>query len=194
MAKKEEWMVEVERNGHAMNMCRICEVEFLELEDAMVKWYELCENQGDLITRALMLEKASHLCKLLKIPEEKLALSVGWLGSFKKCHGLQKRKLNGEAGSIDVTTAEAEWVRLCPILSKFKPEDRYNADESGFFYCQLLNYALGSRDLLGKKLDKQGSPSLWEATKLAQISCLSFSLENLRSHNASTAKNHVHSA
>jgi hypothetical protein len=46
MDKKEEWMVEVEKNGHTMNMHMIHEVEFPELENAMVKGYELCENQG----------------------------------------------------------------------------------------------------------------------------------------------------
>ena len=55
-----------------------------------------------------------------------------WLTRFKYCHNICYNKLCGEAGSVDkaATTAWTEDI-LKTALSRFHPQDLFNADESG---------------------------------------------------------------
>lgn len=67
------------------------------------------------------------------------------------------RKVCGEAAAADNEAAEA-WKknRLKKILSDYKPEDIYNADETGLFYKLLPNYTLAfqGEKCTGGKLSK----------------------------------------
>lgn len=152
--QKEKWIAELEKNPHLVHARRVREVEYPALDAAVVKWVTNREDQGQAVTGPLILEKAARLRDALGIPKEKLLLSVGWLDAFKKRHGICKRVLHGEAGSCSVANAQEERVRLRLLLQEFAPEDRYNADETGFFFRQLYSYSLGTRALPGCKLEK----------------------------------------
>jgi hypothetical protein len=142
------------RDGGVKNKRRKKAVAFPTMEAALAEWITQREASGDVVTGPLIVEKARRFCQALGIADDELALSSGWLDGFKNRHGIRKCKLNGEAGSVNPQTAEAERVRLRPILEKFAPEDHFNVDESSFFFRQLSNYALGSAVMSGKKLDK----------------------------------------
>jgi hypothetical protein len=70
-----------------------------------------CEAASNMVMGPLIIEKAHRFCKALSIDDNKLGLSNGWLDGFKKRHGLQWRKLNGEAGSVNPQSAKDE--RIC---------------------------------------------------------------------------------
>ena len=56
-----------------------------------------------------------------------------WLTRFKHRH-ISYKKLCGEAGSVE-TAATNAWTEdiLKPALSRFRPQDVFNADKSGLF-------------------------------------------------------------
>lgn len=152
-SKKAEMLAQLEKNPMAEDMRRVREVDHPALEAALVQWMEELSMKGGTLTGPAIVEKARRLCDRLKISAE-FTRSNGWLASFKTRHGLRQRKLNGEAASADPESAEEERNRLRPILAQFAPHDRFNVDESGFFFRQLYSYALGSSEMSGKKLDK----------------------------------------
>jgi hypothetical protein len=67
---------------------------------------------------------------------------------------LKRRQRHGEAASVDIKDAEEERKRLQPILSKYKPEDVWNFDETAFNWRQLHSWTLGSKVISGAKLEK----------------------------------------
>jgi hypothetical protein len=74
------------------------------------------------------------LANELKIPQDVLQFSSGWLQKFKDRNGIRQRKLEGEASSAD----EAAIIDALPLLkercSSYPPERIYNMDETGLFY------------------------------------------------------------
>ncbi|KAK3767490.1 hypothetical protein RRG08_059058 [Elysia crispata] len=58
----------------------------------------------------------------------------GWLGRFKRRHGIIFKAVSGEAASVDMSTVET-WrgYALKELLQLYKPDDIFNADETGIF-------------------------------------------------------------
>ena len=80
---------------------------------------------------------------ILQIKARELALamgysdfssSTGWLECFKAKHGIGFCKMCGQSSSVttDMTT---DWLlsKLPSLLDEFRPEDIFNADETGLF-------------------------------------------------------------
>ena len=61
--------------------------------------------------------------------------STGWLERFKQRNDLVFKKVCGESGRVtsEMTT---EWTStiLPTLLSEYRPDDVYNADETGLFH------------------------------------------------------------
>ena len=115
------------------NIKRHKSVSYPELELAL-KEFVLNYQHRTVLSDAILVEKAKMLADELKIPQDALQFSSGWLQKFKDRNGIRKRKLEGEASSAD----EAAIVNALPLLrercSNYPPERIYNMDETGLFY------------------------------------------------------------
>ena len=124
-----------------------------EVEEALLKWFKAARDQNVPITGPFMMEKASGLAKRLGVPEGQFKVSSGWLERFKERHGITFKKVCGEEKSVNVNSDQMEeWQRtLSVILKEYRPDDIYNADETGLFYRLMPD-----RTLEFKKVDCHG--------------------------------------
>ena len=89
------------------------------------------------------------------VTSEELKFSDGWLQGFKTRFGLYSSVMHGEAASAPLASLNEERVALKRILSNYDPEDIFNADETGLFYCMPPNRTLStSSNISGYKKDK----------------------------------------
>ena len=109
------------------------------LELAMNMWVEQVTAGGVIISDSLVKEKGRYFAQELAIPEESLTFSNGWITRFKRRNGLRKITMHGEAASAPLENLPAERMKLQELLSRYNPEDIYNADEMGLFYQLLSN-------------------------------------------------------
>ena len=103
-----------------------------------------------------MKEKAEKFAAALDI--EDFHCSNGWIDRFKQRHDLKFKTIIGERGDVNMETT-SNWLRdVYPALVEgYKPEDTYNADETGLFYQLLPNKTLASKEdeCVGIKKNKQ---------------------------------------
>ena len=95
-------------------------------------------GDGILLTGEVLRQKWNAFANLVGIPkDERLKLSNGWLGCFKKRNGLKEIKRHGEAASAHAITVEKERKRIQELIEKYgyKLHDIPNMDETGLFYA-----------------------------------------------------------
>lgn len=71
---------------------------------------------------------------------EDFKASEGWLDNFKTRHSIKFRTEQGEAAAIDMEAVE-DWQLnvLRDYLTKYSPDDVFNADETGLFWKVMPN-------------------------------------------------------
>ena len=93
-----------------------------------------------ILSDAILIEKAKLLANGLGIPEDGLQFSSGWLQGFKKRNGIRQQKLQGEAGSADLTAILEALPVLREKCANYPLERIYNMDETGLFYRYILYF------------------------------------------------------
>jgi hypothetical protein len=69
---------------------------------------------------------------------ENFKASNRWLGRFKRRHGLTYKNLCGESASVDTDTVDYwKTESLLRNLEDYKPNEIFNADETGIFFSLL---------------------------------------------------------
>jgi hypothetical protein len=96
------------------------------------------------INGTLTKEKAIRVAERLKL--ENFKASNGWLGRFKKRHGIMYKNLCGKAlvlikDTVDYWKTES----LLRNLEDYKPNDIFNADETGIFFNLLTSKTFAIR-------------------------------------------------
>lgn len=127
-----------------------------DLEKALFLWLKEVRSKNLPVSGPLFKEKADFFAMKWSISYFKC--SEGWFSRFKVCHALSFKSVCGESGAVD-TDITREWIsgKLKDLISKYKPEDIFNADETGVFYKALPNktLALKNETCTGGKLSKQ---------------------------------------
>ena len=78
------------------------------------------------------LEKAEDLSK--KLGHTNFVATEGWLSCRKARHQIRYKQAHGENGSADIKSAE-EWTStILRGLLEERPNEVYNADETGLYY------------------------------------------------------------
>ena len=70
-----------------------------------------------------------------KLGRPKFVTTDGWLSRWKPRHQIMFKRTHGEMGSGDTQGAD-KWISmvLTQLLREYKPDDIYNADETGLYY------------------------------------------------------------
>ncbi|KAI0997242.1 hypothetical protein K3495_g10944 [Podosphaera aphanis] len=78
--------------------------------------------------------------------------SNGWLGSFKKRHGIKSRPRHGEDGSVNEAVVAQQLAQVQELATEYHPDDIYNCDESGLFWKMILERGLSTTSVTGSKI------------------------------------------
>lgn len=121
------------------------ESTFKKLDEQMIKWFLQKRSEGIPISGPMCVAQAQSFHKMLGISEPFNA-SSGWLYRFKRRHGIRELEIHGE--KLDAN--EVGMVEFCYDLEnlilehKLKPEQIYNADETGCYWKAIPTRTLAS--------------------------------------------------
>ena len=115
-----------------------------EVDKALIIWTRQKACRPDIrLDGTMLLQKANMFLRIFSshVTNE---LSPAWIDRFKKCYGLGRIRKAGESGGVD-TDVVNEWNdgKLREILENYRPDQIYNADETGLFWLLLPDNYLG---------------------------------------------------
>ena len=155
---------------------------FDTLDKAIYKWFINAREQNVPVSGTLLKKKAIRFARELQI--EDFMGSDGWLDRWKTRHRVAFKMIAGEAKSCTPQmTSSWDETTLPTIISNYRLEDIYNADEFGLFYQALPDKTLHlkSEKCVGGKHSKTRLTVLvWLLQILRVISCRCSSLANLQ--------------
>jgi Tc5 transposase DNA-binding domain/Fission yeast centromere protein N-terminal domain len=128
------------------------DVKFPLLEKALLYWTNQAIAGGMILSDDILQEKGRDFANYLNIEEDQINFSRGWVTGFKKRNSIRMYKLHGEADSAPLESLVNERLKLQELISKYNPEDVYNADETGLFFRMAPNQTLANQSRAGKKL------------------------------------------
>jgi hypothetical protein len=143
--------------SNAKKVKRFRQAEHPELEKCLFTWFVQCREKQVPISGPVLQKKAEQFARKMNIPIENFAASNGWLGNFKKRHDLHFKSVCGESAAVDTEKCDAWKSELPTLLKNYRPEDTFNADETGLFFKCLPNktLALKNDDCHGGKQSKE---------------------------------------
>src|SRR2546423_6250561 len=112
-------------------------------------------SQNAILTDGLLQLQAKKFATLLNVSEDDFKASNDWLDNFKKCHAIWQFRIHGESESVSIENLPEQRQQLVKLLSQYRPEDVYNADETGLFFQMIPNQTLATKPVKGKKKDKE---------------------------------------
>ena len=93
--------------------------------------------------------------KMYPVDTAEFHFSQGWLERFKSRHGIKMHRRFEESGSVDVDVVERSLESIREKLNQFSMKDVFNMDETGLFYTLQPDHSLATKQLEGKKEDKE---------------------------------------
>ncbi|GFN78561.1 tigger transposable element-derived protein 6 [Plakobranchus ocellatus] len=117
---------------------RPCKVE--DVDEGLLTWFKQARALEAPINGPILMKKTGELGKELGIS---FVPCSGWLGRFKRRHGIVFKAVSGEAASVDMSTVDT-WrgSALQQLLQNYSADDIFYADETGVFYKCLPDKTL----------------------------------------------------
>ena len=105
---------------------RFCPANYKDVNAALLAWFKQTRNDSIAASGPLLLAKANSLAKVLG--HDDFIATTGFIDCWKTTHSICMKKSVSEDVEL--------WLRstLRHLLKKYKPEDIYNADETGLFH------------------------------------------------------------
>ena len=126
-----------------------------DLDNALAEWIIQRQENRVILTWNLVQAKARDFADQLKLPEDQRpSFSDGWLQKFLDRHGLRTVVMSGESGSADVAAINTALPELRAVIKEYAPQNVFNMDETGLFYCLAPDRTIATRQLEGMKKDK----------------------------------------
>jgi hypothetical protein len=120
---------------------RLRAAEFDDVENALLKWFNVARSQNVPISGQILREKAATFAK--KMHHDSFQCSNGWLDRFKLRHGIVFHEICGEAAAVDENVVTS-WIdkRLPSLIVSYERRNVFNADETGVFFRMLPDKTL----------------------------------------------------
>jgi len=117
---------------------------FTKLEDMLYIWIDNMRHANLPVPPSLAIAKTKSIASSLSISETDFKASWQWLSRFRVRRGLQKMLLHGEGAEVNKFDLGlmAALDDLYAIIAQYDPENVYNMDETGLFFCLLPRYSL----------------------------------------------------
>lgn len=104
-----------------------------EVEESLLIWFEKATAKNLPVTGPILSEKAEALARRLGKLDFKA--TDGWLNRWKVRNNIVFKRAHGEAQSADIIGASSWRASTIPnFLSEYRPEEIYNADDTGLYY------------------------------------------------------------
>jgi hypothetical protein len=107
---------------------------------------------SQMVTGAIIKRRAIQFAEALNIIE--FNASEGWLSNFKKRNHIKEYKRQGEAASAPLEEIPKFQAKLQEVIKEYRPEDVYNADETGLYWRMEPDKTLAMGPISGKKKAK----------------------------------------
>lgn len=139
--------------GIGAKRARLRKANNVDLEESLLFWTKQVRSENVAMTGPPLKVCFVFICHLSLIMFKEKAIEVaaelniedfkaseGWLENFKARHSIKFRAEQGEAAAVDIEVVK-EWQQtiLRESLSKYSPDDVFNADETGLFYRLMPN-------------------------------------------------------
>jgi len=148
--EKERWLA-ISRDQGSIKKFR--GPKWPQFEKALGLWVDNALNTKQDIDGNILKTKAAFFAERFSI--EDFHQSEGWLGGFKKRHGLRQFKKQGEASSApSAESIENDRLALQQFLKSYNPEDIWNGDETGLFWKMEPSRVLARGPISGHKKEK----------------------------------------
>lgn len=130
--------------------------EYIDVNDAVYKWYCIARQRCIPISGPLIQEEALQIARRID-PNTRFKASNGWLDSFKKRHNIKQMAVSGECADVADDTVAAWVERMKYIMNGYEPQNVWNTDETGCFYRTLPNKTLANmkKECRGGKMSKE---------------------------------------
>jgi len=117
---------------------------FTELEDMLYIWIDNMCRANLPVPPSLAIAKAKSIASSLSILKMDFKASWKWLSRFRVRRGLQKILLHRKGTEVNKSDLGllAALDDLYEIIAQYDPENVYNMDETGLFFCLLPRYNL----------------------------------------------------
>ena len=137
---------------------RFRSANYKDLDAALLAWFKQARSSDIAISGPLLVAKANLLAK--DLGHDNFAVTTGFIDRWKTRHLIGMKKISGEENSVPEEAIEP-WISsiLPDLLKKYKPEDVYNADETGLFYKLQPDRTLAFKGVLERRNRKIASPS-----------------------------------
>ena len=114
---------------------------FANLDYLIFKWFLTVRSRNVVVSAPILKTKAKKLVEKINI--KGFQASDGWFDCWKNRYNVSFKTASGEGNSLmaEMTTPWKETI-LPTILSKYKLDEVYNADEIGLFFRMPLNKSL----------------------------------------------------
>lgn len=123
------------------------------VEKALLYWIRdmRSRDKPPLLDGQLIMEKAEVFAS--QLDQVEWSANRGWLYRFCRRYGIISKRICGQSLDCPDTETYVSEV-LLPLLSRYNPEDIYNADETSFFFKMLpqRTYAFKNERVFGGKM------------------------------------------
>ena len=131
-AKKEEIRLQYECNSNPQRK-RQRTGKSSEVKAALKTWFNEARTKDIPLSGPVLEEKAKDLAQALNKTD--FVPTAGWLSRWKTRNDIVYKRQHGEKKDADYDLADHWMTNVLPeLLLSYKPEDIYNADETGIYY------------------------------------------------------------
>ncbi|XP_074359320.1 CENP-B homolog protein 2-like [Apium graveolens] len=129
--------------------------KYPELEKVLFEWFLQRQDKVNM-SGEIIQEKGKELMKkMYGESNSDFSFSSGWLERFKARYGIKSYRRFGESGSVMMENIENALPGIRSKLDQFQLKDIYNMDETGLFYRLEADHSLATKQLEGRKKDKE---------------------------------------
>ncbi|XP_050298576.1 tigger transposable element-derived protein 6-like [Anthonomus grandis grandis] len=120
------------------------------------EWFVKARSQNIPISGPLVKIKAKEIAITSGYNNFSASDADGWLQKWRKRHSVSFKCISGKAAAVNQVDVSQYLEKLPSMLLGYKPEDVYNADESGLFFRALPDktLCLKGETCVGGKLSK----------------------------------------
>jgi hypothetical protein len=138
--RSSEYLGNFNENAPNYKYRKLKSTENEEINKAVFDWFKRARTCNIPISGPILQEVALKFAQGFKI--QNFTASNGWLECFKRRNQIVFRVLSGEQQSADFVSANDYKQKLPQICTNYKPQDIFNADETGLFYRALPEKSL----------------------------------------------------
>ncbi|XP_045467026.1 tigger transposable element-derived protein 6-like [Harmonia axyridis] len=148
-------------------LCRLKNIPE-KIDRDCLDWFSRVRNQNIPVSGPLIKAKAKEIASMLNY--DKFSASNVWLQKWRTRHNISFKAISGESADVNVENVNEFLQNLPSLLLGYKPEDIFNADESGLYFRALPDktMALKKEKCVGGKMSKERLTILFCANMTGQ--------------------------